>query len=299
MNWRKILKWTFRIIGSILLLGLITILILIYTYKLRISDEGAIEEMSNAQTEVEIHYLEKHERKMRGTLAKKGNKNLLVLLHGSPSSGAQWVALVNDSTLSSKVDFLVIDRPGYGMSSYGNPLISVEKVADMVNDHVALHKEEYENVILLGTSYGGTVAARMLMDFPGAYASAILISSSLAPEEERTYPISYFMDRYRWLFPEFFIVANDEKLTHSAQLRLMEPHWSKIIDPVYFIHSTTDDLVYPANVDFALEKLDSTVQTTVHWVPNASHSMYWSARDVFFQKVNEFVDAIITDSQEQ
>lgn len=290
MNWKKFGRRFLRVTLAVVLLAAVGIFILAHSLKFRISDEDAIAQMSNDETEVSIQYLDRFRRKTRSIHANKGNSDLLILLHGSPSSSAQWVPMVNDSELSEKVDFLMIDRPGYGYSSFGDPLLSVEKVAAIIQEISDEYRDSYEKIYVLGTSYGGTVAARLLMDYPGFFDAGVLISSSLAPGEENTYGISYFMDRVPWLFPTFLMVANDEKLDHINQLEAMESNWNKISDPIFFIHSTTDNLVYPANVEFALERIKPDLPVEVFWVPNADHSLFWSERELFFKKVNEFVD---------
>lgn len=282
-----------KILGVLLGIGLVVILVIIYTSKFRISDEEAKEEMANSNTQIAIEYHDHGRGKTRSILADKGNDDLLILLHGSPSSSAQWVPLVNDSTLSQKADFLMIDRPGYGYSDFGRPILSVKKVTAIIHDIVEKYGSAYDQVFVLGTSYGGTVAARLLMDFPDFVDAGILISSSMAPGEEKTYPISYFMDRVPWLFPKFLMVANHEKLSHYDELKEMEPHWSKIADPVYFIHSTADELVYPSNVEFVLQRLNPTLPVKVHWVQDGDHSLFWSERKLFKQKLNEFLDGAI------
>jgi hypothetical protein len=60
------------------------------------------------------------------------------------------------------------------------------------------------------------------------------------------------------------------------------------------MHSTTDDLVYPANVGFALDRLSPELPVEVFWVPNAEHSMFWTDRELFLHKVNEFLDGSIS-----
>lgn len=286
----RLLLRILKITGWIALILFVGFLIYAHFVRFRLSDDEFKEQLSNHNTKVEIRYFEHDEGKVRAILADKGNKDLLILLHGSPSSSSQWVPMVNDSLLSMKVDFLLIDRPGYGFSSFGHPVLSVEKVAQIIKDISDIYRDKYDRVLVLGTSYGGTVAARLLMDYPGSFNSAMLVSSSLAPEEEYTYPISYFMDKVPWLFPDFLMVANDEKLSHSEQLRAMIPKWKNISDPLFFMHSTTDDLVYPANVDFALAHLKPELPVDVFWVPNADHSMFWSDRELFLRKVNEFLD---------
>ena len=290
----KYVKRILKISGGLLLIAMVSLFIYAHTIRFRMSDEEFHEALENDQTSVDIRYFDHDKGTVRAIWVDKDHDDLMILLHGSPSSSAQWVPMVNDSLLSQKVDFLLIDRPGYGYSSFGNPVLSVADVSKIIKEISDTYRGDYRQVYVLGTSYGGTVAARLLMDYPGYFKAGMLVSSSLAPGEEYTYPISYVMDQVPWFFPKFLMVANDEKLNHKEQLAAMQPLWGNIQDPLFFMHSTTDDLVYPANVDFALDRLSAELPVEVLWVPNAQHSMFWSDRELFLNNVNAFLDGNIS-----
>jgi dienelactone hydrolase len=200
------------------------------------------------------------------------------------------VPLVKDSLLRKKVDFLLIDRPGYGYSDFGRAMTDVKKQARIVYEISQKYASKYKQILMLGTSYGGTVATRFMMDYPGYLDAGILMSSSMAPGEEKTYEISYFMDRAPWLFPPLLMVANHEKLSHRLELEKMEGLWTKISNPIVFIHATADDLVYPSNVRYALKKLGGRVSVDTTWVKDGEHSLYWSNRDLVFRELYDFID---------
>ncbi len=105
------------------------------------------------------------------------------------------------------------------------------------------------------------------------------------------------MKDYPWLFPKLLMIANEEKLGHRIELEKMEPFWKYIKDPVYFIHSTADNLVFPENVDFALKNICPDVPVDTLWIKDGEHSLYWSERELFKQKINEFLDGAILPLQ--
>lgn len=280
-----------KIILCVVALGLLVSVPYVYSIKFRISDEEVMRQIADEHTKVTIDYHDYEDRSIRNILVETGNDDLLILLHGSPSSSGQWVPLVRDSVLSSKVDFLMIDRPGYGYSDFGNPILSVEGEAEIVHEITLRHETKYERIFVFGTSYGGTVAARLMMDYPQFLNGGVLVASSMAPGEEFTYDISYAMASIPWLFPEILNIASKEKLTHYRELKKMEPLWSKIKNRLLFIHSTTDDLIYPANVDFAIERLNPEVRYDTVWVPNGEHSLFWSDRELLKRELNQFLDS--------
>ncbi|MEM9340621.1 MAG: alpha/beta hydrolase [Bacteroidota bacterium] len=285
MKYRLSIK---RVVLAVAGLALLSFIILCYSVKFRISDDEVLERIQGAR--VTIDYLPFADRQIRNILVERENKTLLILLHGSPSSSAQWVPLVNDSLLSEKVDFLMIDRPGYGYSSFGNPILSVEKQTQGIQLAIRQYVDKYQKVVVFGTSYGGTIGARLLMDYPDLTDGALLMSSSMAPGEERIYKISYLIEKIPWLFPSLVVVANEEKMSHYDELKKMEPLWGHITSPVLFIHSTSDDLVYPGNIPFVLERLNANVKWDTLWVQDGEHSLYWSDRELVKSELNGFVD---------
>ncbi len=268
---------------------MVSFIALCYTVRFRMSDEKVREKVKNAT--VTIDYLPFAKRKIRNILIGRNNRDLLVLLHGSPSSSAQWIPLVNDAILAKKVDFLMIDRPGYGYSSFGNPILSVEKQTQGIQLAIQKYLDQYEKVYVFGTSYGGTITSRLLMDYPDLADGAVLMSSSMAPGEERIYGISYWIEKVPWLFPPLVVVANREKMGHYDELKKMEPYWDRIKTPLLFIHSTSDDLVYPGNIPFVLSRLNAEVKWDTLWIQNGEHSLYWSDREMVKRELGHFVDS--------
>ncbi|MBC6399471.1 MAG: alpha/beta hydrolase [Ekhidna sp.] len=280
-----------RIILLIVVIVLTFFIYEVYTVKFRATDAEYVEQIANHATNVVINYLPYEGKSIRNILVNRNKEDLMVLLHGSPSSSVQWIPLVKDTILSSKVDFLMIDRPGYGYSSFGNPILSVRKQAEIAYKIIRKFEEEYTRIFLFGTSYGGTVASRLLMDYPDLIDGAVLMSSSMAPGEEYIYDISYTIREVPWLFPPLIVVANHEKMGHYDQLKEMEPLWDKIKSKLLFIHSTTDDLIYPSNIQYVLDRLSTNVNWDTVWVKNGEHSLYWSDRELVKKQLNKFVDS--------
>jgi len=281
---KKIVLWVITIVIA-------SFVIYAHTIEFRASNREYISALANDTTSVSVDKLDYEGKGIRHILVERGKETLMVLIHGSPSSSAQWIPLAQDSVLGSKVDFLMIDRPGYGYSSFGNPILSVEKQAEITSKIIHKIKDNYSKVLLFGTSYGGTVSSRLLMDYPSLVDGAVLMSSSMAPGEERIYDISYLIEQIPWLFPRLIVVANEEKLSHYEELKDMEPFWDRIKSKLLFIHSTTDDLIYPSNIQFVLDKLNKKVPWDTVWVENGEHSLYWSDREFVKSQLNKFVDS--------
>lgn len=258
----------------------------VYSYKtleLRLSDADLKEMLSNNSYgyQANISYLDKAYRKIRYVEIGNDSLPLIAFIHGAPSSSNFWESLMTDSTLLSKAKLLAVDRPGYGYSGFGKAEVSVEKQAALIASILEQKKHKHETIIAHGSSYGGTVVARLAMDYPELLNGILLQSASLAPGEEKTYWISYPTSHWslRWLMPPTINVANAEKLNHRPQLEKMAKLWDKIKAKTIIMHGTVDKLIYPENAFFAKKKLVNAKLIDFKLFEGRGHDLLWNKRD--------------------
>jgi pimeloyl-ACP methyl ester carboxylesterase len=207
-------------------------------------------------------------------------------LHGSPSTMSVYNVYYNDTLFTQWANVIAADRPGYGFSGMGRSEKSVERQAEYM--WKILENEGFPSPLyIVGSSYGGTVATKMAMLHPEKVDGLVLISASLAPGEERTYPISYLI-RYRplrWLLPSMVMVANDEKLSHYAALNEMLPFWERITTPVVLIQGTADRLIYPSNSVFARNHLLNASYIDYHLLEGEGHFLQIRYKDFILERL--------------
>lgn len=227
-----------------------------------------------------IHYY-RHEGVQIRYLDSGGPDSLpvAIILHGSPSSSSMIASYFEDTLFTQKVRLLAPDRPGYGNSNFGHVERSAARQAQLLGPLVERFASA-PRLTVMGSSYGGTVAARLAMIYPDIVDHLVLVSASVAPGEEKIYGVSWFIDRapFRWFFPTVVQVANDEKLSHRRALEEILPDWAKIRCPVDMLHGGKDELIYPSNVDFAREKLRH-VPFTFHSFPERAHNVFFRDPD--------------------
>ncbi len=226
-------------------------------------------------------YLEGPSRKIRYVqLGEDPQKPLLVFVHGSPSSSAFWFHLLQDSTLRAEANLLAVDRPGYGGSGLGRPMISVAEQAENIAAIIKGRQMSPEQpVILHGSSYGGTVSARIAMDFPDLIEGLLLQSASTAPREEYTYWVTHPTSHWslKWLLPSAINTANSEKLSHQEQLEKMAGKWANIKAKTVILHGTADWLIYPPNAYYSCDQLVNAREVVHHMLPGKEHDLILTA----------------------
>ncbi|NJB86403.1 pimeloyl-ACP methyl ester carboxylesterase [Lewinella marina] len=243
----------------------------------------------------EIGYQQGTSRRMRFLqIGQDSTKPLLVFIHGAPSSSAWWLSMMRDSTLRSEANLLAIDRPGYGGSGLGRPMTSVQEQAENVAAVIRSRRLPGQKIIIHGSSYGGTVSARLAMDFPELVDGLLLQSASLAPKQEYTYWISHPTSHWTlsWMMPSGINTANHEKLAHEAELLDMANEWDHIDAKTIILHGTDDWLIYPRNAYYACEKLVNAPLVIHHMVADKQHDLLYTAPKLLRHYLHLLLDEV-------
>ncbi len=111
-------------------------------------------------------------------------------------------SLLNDTSITHHTRLVAIDRSGYGYTQFGRADTSILHQSKLILKAISnfLPKIGYS---VLGRSFGGSIAACIAGIDTQGVKKLILISSSLGPRLEKTYPISYTIDQ--GIFRLFFL----------------------------------------------------------------------------------------------
>lgn len=238
-----------------------------------------------------VSYYKEPQRRIRYVEIGDDNKPLIAFIHGAPSSSAFWRGMLTDSLLLQHAKLLAVDRPGYGYSGYGRPETSVQEQARLIARVLERKRHLHQKIILHGSSYGGTIAARIAMDFPHLVDGLLLQSASLEPGAERTYDITYLTSHpaIEWMIPGSLKVANHEKLSHRRQLELMRPFWDRITAATIVLQGTADQLIYPSNAVYAFERLSNARSSELVMAEGSAHDLLWTRRGLLVASLMKLV----------
>ena len=203
---------------------------------------------------------------------------LLLCIHGAPSSLSPFDRMFfRDPILQKNALLLALDRPGYGYSQFGKAEVSIAKQAEAIAELLTQPAYQNKRLAIMGSSYGGSVTARLGMLPELNVEKLFLCSASLAPGQEKIFGISHLMTwkATGWLFPKPLRVANIEKFTHYEALKEIEPDWHKITADVHILHGTADGLIWPENAVFAERKLVNAASVQMQWFEGVGHRVIW------------------------
>ncbi len=221
-----------------------------------------------------ISYFDVNSLDLRIRIQEVRNENSdisIVFLHGSPSSLTAWNGYLKDSLLIRKASLYAIDRPGYGYSNFGNEMPSIKEQARVLNE--LIQAKNIRRIIVVGTSYGGPLAARMAV-LNKDIEAVVMISPAIDPTIEKNIWASRLTQWWltRWMVPTGYRVAGDEKTMHAAELSKLEIDWPRLQTPVLHIHGDIDHVVPYENIYYS-EKTFSNIRLIT--MPNKGHEIAW------------------------
>lgn len=198
----------------------------------------------------------------------------LLLVHGAPGAWYGSRNMLADSELQRHFQIISVDRPGYHRSRFNGRRRAVTSIA---RQSVAIHEalranRSHRKGIVLGSSYGGPIAAQMAIDYPGEFYHLVMLAPAIDPDKEKFWWFSKLIKHgpVKWMLPHFLRVATDEKMTHVQELRKMLPEWERLNIPVTVVQGSADKIVDPANLDFA-RKVLADKQAEIISLPGAGH----------------------------
>jgi len=263
------------------------------TLQWRESDEEIISNFNeiNIPTTIDYFELDSLNIKVRVQHIKKSKRDVnIVFLHGSPSSIMAWNSYLKDSSFIKTANIHAIDRPGYGYSNFGRELPKIEPQAMVISELINHYK--LDNVITIGSSYGGPLAARVAA-INNRVKGVVMISPAIDPNQEKDIWSSRLTQWWltRWLVPRGYRVAGDEKTIHAAEMATIDSEWHKVKVPIIHIHGDNDNLVPYTNINYTKEKFSNIEIITL---PNTGHEIAWARPELIKPHISKIIEKVIT-----
>jgi len=226
---------------------------------LRTSDKEMVKDFSAYQLTPKIFHTVFQGKPMRYVASKPIDNQLptLIFVHGAPGSSSDFYRYLRDADLNKKANLISVDRLGYGYSDYGHATTAITTQAQSIVQ--ILSENKIKKVTLIGWSYGGPIVVKMAMSNPELVKHVVLIAPAISPKDEKYFALGKLAEwkLTRWMIPEIFKVAEDEKLTHANELELMRPDWIHISTPITYYHGDKDNIVPFANARFIKAQMPS------------------------------------------
>lgn len=220
-------------------------------------------------------------RVLRSAGAAPGAPQIL-FIHGAPGSLDDSLPYFTESGLWEEYRLVAYDRPGYGFSAYGEPVVDLEAQARVARDLVE------PDALVVGHSFGGSVAMRMLLDYGGDVAGGLIIAGALSPEDQKLFffnrPASWPL--FNWMLSGAWKSANAEKLAYQEELRKFQSLWDSMNGQAVLVHGTRDRLVPYENSLYAMSMIPRG-RATLHTLIGENHFILWSEKSRMIELIEE------------
>lgn len=252
-----------------------------------------------------------------------GRGEVMLLLHGAGGGAANWYRLMG--ALAERFQVVSIDLPGFGLSDSIEPVRPVGKqIAGLIG--TLLDQLEAKPVHVLGTSFGGLVAARIaqisnprtltLIDSAGLWPDCSLGLRVVCNRVLQSIPLKQTRRGVRWLFRNVLIstrldAAHEDALVEyiyassiradrramargyslfaglRGQYEVLSAHELNALAARTLILWGEQDRFLPAPRGGRADALAAGAQLRI--IPRAGHSPTWEAPDAVLNEILSFV----------
>jgi pimeloyl-ACP methyl ester carboxylesterase len=207
----------------------------------------------------------------------------LLFIHGAPGAWYGSRVFLDDSVLQKHFQVIAVDRPGYNKSMFKGKrkaVTSIETQAIAIHEALRLNKSTHKGTVV-GSSYGGPIAAKLVILYPGSFDHLVMLAAAIDPDKEKFWWFNKWVHHgpLRWLMPRFINHATDEKYSHVKELRKLLPEWQNISVPVTVVQGGADKIVNPVNFDFAKAQLKNKEADFI-FLPATGHLIRLQRPDV-------------------
>ncbi len=202
----------------------------------------------------------------------------LLMIHGAPGAWYGSRNFLDDPLLQQHYHIIAVDRLGYNKSRFRGKRRAVTSITTQA---IAIHEalrlnRSFKTGVVMGSSYGAPIAAKMVVLYPTAFHQLIMLAPAIDPDKEKFWWFHPYVrgGPMTWFLPRFINHATEEKFAHVEELKKLLPDWGKINIPVVTVQGGSDDIVDPANLDFA-KKLLRGKNAEFIYIPDAGHLIRW------------------------
>ncbi len=234
------------------------------------------------------------------------NNTAIIFLHGWRLSGEVWLPIVR-YLLDKDYNIFSLDLPGFGRSEMPPENFNLADYAEIVR--LFIKKMEIKKVIIVGHSFGGRVAVKLIADNPDLVEKLILANSAGLRQSREFYlrvkkmiarilrplfKLPFFrMMRiriYRLIGAEDYITLPDEMKqvflnVVNEDLTPVLPQLGKI--PTLIIWGEHDK---ETPISLALAFRRNIVNSELVILPRAGHLSFFDQPLLFSQALNDFLD---------
>lgn len=228
------------------------------------------------------------------------SNNTLLFLHGWKSESKQWLPIIPSFT---RYQIICLDLPGFGKSELPKKTFSLNEYALIVERFI--EKLRIKHITLIGHSFGGAIAIRLVTMKPALINNLILVNSSgirHGSKKKMLKKIIAKIIRPLFIFPfmkpirkKLYQIMGAEDYITTPQLRQtyltiiredLTPLLSRVTTKTLIVWGAKDTET-PLEMGKTMHRLIAKSQLIV--LPNAGHFSYLDEKEKFIDNINKFL----------
>ena len=246
----------------------------------RYPDKKILEMYGERKLTPKIGYLNILNHKVRYFTLGNDTLPTILMIHGAPGSVSVFDKIIMDSTLLKQARIVTFDRPGYGFSEFGKPMVSLDSQCMVISKIIdtLIPQKDFE---IMAVSFGGPIACKLAKLYKNRVKGLVLGAPAIAPGLETTFDISYPMIWFptKWIFPRMLRVASKEKFAHRKELEKIEKDYALLNIPIIYIQGMKDRVVSPTTADFVKNNFLQVPYLEINMIPNQKHFLSFPQKD--------------------
>lgn len=225
---------------------------------------------------IQRHMLEVGKDRLFYAAAGDPQKPALIIVHGTPGNWHQYARYMLNEALLEDFYIAVVDRPGWGASQLGGneKNASFKEQAAILSALAKRFKAASagQPVILMGHSLGASISPRVALDYPEAIDGLLLLAGTHDPalSKPRWFNRIAGIPGGYWFLSDNMEKANKEIFALRKNIEAMQPIWQQLQAYTTVVQGMKDELVYPANIDYAEKTLNPEISEMIR-LPNEGH----------------------------
>lgn len=237
----------------------------------RVEDAAIKKNFATAGIPVVIEYVVTAGDTIRYIITGSDSLPTLLFVHGSPGGCNDYAWFLQDSLLRRKYRLASVDRPGFGLSEYGQAF-HLQQQADMLKPTLErLHNNQ--PLLIAGHSYGGPLVALLAADNPDLIFGTIILAGALDPKLEKPekWRETFLKNRFKKILPGDLYQSNAELWYLKQDLYGLQKKLKNISSQVYILHGQKDKLVPVENVAYMKNEMTGADTIITQILPKAGH----------------------------